>query len=84
MSSSLNPNQARNLQTVLNEVGCSYAPTVNVELALMSLADGQFPIDVMRHYQVNVVSHGHPDSHEIEAFRRGFIQVLGYCPKTLV
>ena len=47
------------------------------------LENGQSPIDVMRRYQVAIVSHGKPDREEIEAFRRQFVMGLGYCPETL-
>jgi hypothetical protein len=49
----------------------------------MTLAGGQSPVDVMRRYQVAVVSHGKPEKEEIEAFRQHFIRGLGYCPQTL-
>jgi hypothetical protein len=67
----------------LNELGIPYDPEIRVRMALWGLETGQSPVDVMRRYQVAVVSHGHPDRAEIEEFRRQFVQGLGYCPETL-
>jgi hypothetical protein len=67
----------------LNEVGIPYEPEMRVRMALWGLETGQSPVDVMRRYQVAVVSHGKPDRQEIEEFRRQFVQGLGYCPETL-
>jgi hypothetical protein len=52
-------------------------------MALWGLQIGQSPVEVMRRYQVAVVSHGKPDREDIEAFRRQFVMGLGYCPETL-
>jgi hypothetical protein len=52
-------------------------------MAFWSLESGQTPVDVMRRYQVAVVSHGSPEREEIEAFRQQFVRGLGYCPETL-
>ena len=49
----------------------------------MGLETGQSPVDVMRRYQVAIVSHGVPDSAEITTFRTEFVRGLGYCPETL-
>jgi hypothetical protein len=67
----------------LNEQGISYEPEIRVRMALWGLETGQSPVDVMRRYQVAVVSHGSPDRTEIEEFRKQFVQGLGYCPETL-
>ncbi|QKD84622.1 hypothetical protein HPC62_22710 [Thermoleptolyngbya sichuanensis A183] len=67
----------------LNELGIAYEPDIRVRMALWGLETGQSPVDVMRRYQVAVVSHGSPDGEEIEAFRQQFVQGLGYCPETL-
>ncbi|MEB3272789.1 MAG: hypothetical protein ACO4CG_09110 [Prochlorothrix sp.] len=67
----------------LNELGISYDPGMRLQMALWSLETGQSPITVMRRYQVAVVSHGRPDSGEIEEFRQQFVRGLGYCPETL-
>jgi hypothetical protein len=52
-------------------------------MALWSLEAGQSPVDVMRRYQVAIVSHGNPEREEIETFRQQFVRGLGYCPETL-
>jgi hypothetical protein len=67
----------------LNELGIPYEPVIRVRMALWGLETGQSPVEVMRRYQVAVVSHGHPDRDEIEEFRKQFVQGLGYCPETL-
>ena len=73
----------QNFLAFLNEVGTAYEPTFRVRAALWALEMGQSPVDVMRRYQVAVVSHGKPDRNEIEEFREQFVTGLGYCPETL-
>jgi hypothetical protein len=72
-----------NFRAFLNELGIPYDPEIRVRMALWGLETGQSPVDVMRRYQVAVVSHGTPDRYEIEEFRKQFVQGLGYCPETL-
>src|SRR5689334_1001803 len=67
----------------LYELGITYEPPMRVQMALWSLEAGQCPVDVMRRYQVAIVSHGSPEKEEIEAFRQQFVRGLGYCPETL-
>ncbi|NEP15608.1 MAG: hypothetical protein F6J97_01750 [Leptolyngbya sp. SIO4C1] len=74
---------ADNFRAFLNEVGIPYEPGVRVRMALWGLELGQSTADVMRRYQVSVVSHGRPDRKEIEKFREQFVNGLGYCPETL-
>lgn len=81
---SLTPQQQGDFQAYMNELGIPYQPEIRVQMALWSLETGQSPIDVMRRYQVAVVSHGQPDQSDIEAFREQFTRGLGYCPETLV
>jgi hypothetical protein len=83
MHSSLNLQQSGDVQAFLNEMGIFYQPPTHVSIALGSLEAGEFLIDVMRRYQVVVVSHGSPDSKEIEAFCHYFMQELRYCPEIL-
>jgi hypothetical protein len=83
LSSSLNPQQDGDFRAFLNELGIPYDPEIRVRMALWGLETGQTPIEVMRRYQVAVVSHGNPDRREIEEFRKQFVQGLGYCPETL-
>ncbi|TVQ10742.1 MAG: hypothetical protein EA368_06955 [Leptolyngbya sp. DLM2.Bin27] len=74
---------AEDFRAYMNELGIAYDPGIRVRMALWGLETGQSPIDVMRRYQVAIVSHGKPDREEIEAFRRQFVMGLGYCPETL-
>lgn len=75
--------EAGNLRAYLNELGIPCEPDIRVRMALWGLETGQSPVDVMRRYQVAIVSHGQPDRTEIEEFRQQFVQGLGYCPETL-
>ncbi len=83
MSRPLTPHQHGNFRAYMNELGIPYDPEIRLQMALWSLETGQSPIDVMRRYQVAVVSHGCPDKSDIEAFRQQFTMGLGYCPETL-
>lgn len=83
LKSPLNPQSDGDFRAFLNEIGIAYEPPIRVNMALWSLEAGQSPIDVMRRYQVAIVSHGSPQREEIEAFRQQFVQGLGYCPETL-
>lgn len=67
----------------LGELGISYEPDMRLRMALWSLETGQSPVEVMRRYQVAVVSHGRPEREDIEVFRQQFTRGLGYCPETL-
>jgi hypothetical protein len=79
----LSPQRDGDFRAFLNELGIPYEPEIRVQMVLWGLETGQSPVDVMRRYQVAVVSHGTPDSTEIEEFRKQFVQGLGYCPETL-
>jgi hypothetical protein len=83
MNGPLTPHQHGDFRSLMNELGIPYDPEIRLQMALWSLETGQSPIDVMRRYQVAVVSHGHPDKSDIEAFRQQFTMGLGYCPETL-
>jgi hypothetical protein len=83
MNDSVGVCEAEDFRAYLNELGIAYDPGIRVRMALWGLETGQSPIDVMRRYQVAIVSHGKPDRDEIEAFRRQFVMGLGYCPETL-
>ena len=78
MSSPLNAQWDGDFRAFLNELGIPCVPPTRVNMALWSLEAGQSPVDVMRRYQVAVVSHGSPEREEIEAFRQQFVQGLGY------
>lgn len=79
----LNPQQDGDFRAFLNELGIPYESEIRVQMALWSLETGQSPVEVMRRYQVAIVSHGNPDRAEIEEFRQQFVLGLGYCPETL-
>jgi hypothetical protein len=79
----LTPMESGNLSAYLRELGIPYQPEVRLQMVFWGLETGQTPIDVMRRYQVSVVSHGTPEMSEIEAFRQQFTLGLGYCPETL-
>jgi len=72
-----------NFCAYLGELGVPYDPEVRLQMVFWSLETGQSPIDVMRRYQVAIVSHGSPEMSDIEAFRLQFTRGLGYCPETL-
>ena len=80
---SLSPQQDGDFRAFLSELGISYEPEIRLQMVFWSLETGQSPIDVMRRYQVVIISHGRPDSSDIEAFRHQFSRGLGYCPETL-
>ena len=79
----INLNEDGDIRAFLNELGIRYEPPMRVQMALRSLEAQQNPVEVMRRYQVAIVSHGSPDKEEIEAFRQQFVRGLGYCPETL-
>ncbi len=72
-----------NFKAFMNELGIPYEPEMRLQMVLWSLETGQSPIEVMRRYQVAIVSHGNPNTSDIEAFRQQFTRGLGYCPETL-
>ncbi|MBZ8179951.1 MAG: hypothetical protein SAL07_06590 [Oscillatoria sp. PMC 1051.18] len=79
----VSPQDDGDFRAYMNELGIAYQPEIRLQMALWSLETGQSPIDVMRRYQLAVVSHGIPDRSDIEAFRQQFTRGLGYCPETL-
>ena len=83
MKSPLNTQQDGDFRAFLNELGIPYEAPIRLRMALWSLEAGQSPVDVMRRYQVAIVSHGNPEREEIETFRQQFVRGLGYCPETL-
>lgn len=83
LDGALDAQEDGDLRAFLNELGIPYEPEIRVRMAMWGLETGQSPVEVMRRYQVAVVSHGNPDRTEIEEFRMQFVQGLGYCPETL-
>ncbi len=82
-SQPLIPRQHGDFQAYMSELGITYEPEMRLQMVFWSLETGQSPIEVMRRYQVAIVSHGKPDTKEIETFRQQFTRGLGYCPETL-
>jgi hypothetical protein len=83
LSHPLTLQQEGDFKAFLHELGIPYEPGVRMEMVFWSLDRGDSTIEVMRNYQVAIVSHGNPDASEIEAFRTQFSRGLGYCPETL-
>lgn len=83
LNSPITSQEDGDFRAFLSELGIPYEASMRLNMALWSLEAGQSPIDVMRRYQVAVVSHGNPEREEIEAFRQQFVRGLGYCPETL-
>ena len=83
LKGNVTPQEDGDFRAFLSELGICYEPPMRVQMALWSLEAGQCPVDVMRRYQVAIVSHGNPEKEEIEAFRQQFVRGLGYCPETL-
>jgi len=79
----LDPSQDGDFRAFMAELGIVYEPEIRLQMVFWSLETGQSPIEVMRRYQVAVVSHGLPNKNDIEAFRKQFTKGLGYCPETL-
>lgn len=79
----LTPHQHGDFHAFMSELGIPYDPEMRLQMVFWSLENGQSPIDVMRRYQMAIVSHGQPDVSDIEAFRAQFVRGLGYCPETL-
>lgn len=79
----LTSQQQGDFHAYLSEIGIAYEPEIRLQMALWSLEVGQSIVDVMRRYQLAIVSHGEPNYSDIEAFREQFTQGLGYCPETL-
>ncbi|MEM7590289.1 MAG: hypothetical protein AAF383_01990 [Cyanobacteria bacterium P01_A01_bin.83] len=79
----LEPKLHGDLCAFMSELGIPYVPEMRLKMVFWSLETGQSPVEVMRRYQVAVVSYGKPDTKDIEAFRQQFTRGLGYCPETL-
>jgi hypothetical protein len=79
----LTPEYHGDFQAFMSELGINYEPEMRLQMVFWSLETGQSPVEVMRRYQVAVVSYGKPDTKDIEAFKQQFTRGLGYCPETL-
>jgi hypothetical protein len=83
LSTPLSMKQYGDFKAFLDELGIPYNPGVRMEMVFWNLDMGDSPLEVMRSYQVAIVSHGNPDTRDIEAFREQFTKGLGYRPETL-
>jgi hypothetical protein len=83
-SQSLLPATHSDFCAFMKELGIACDLEMRIKMVLWSLDNQQSPTEVMRRYQVAIVSHGHPDKKDIEAFCQQFTRGLGYCPETLV
>ena len=72
-----------NIQAFLNEMGSVSKPSNKIKSAIASLEQGESPTDVMNSYQVVIVTHGKPETEEIEIFRDSIVERLGYCPQNM-
>jgi hypothetical protein len=79
----LSPEIHKDFCAFMKELGIAYDLEMRIKMVLWSLDNEQSSTDVMRRYQVAIVSHGYPDKKDIEAFRQQFTRGLGYCPETL-
>lgn len=79
----LTTKEKEDCRAFLNELGIPMKPDMRLQMVFWSLETGQSSVEVMRRYQMAIVSHGIPDAKDIEAFRQQFTRGLGYCPETL-
>jgi len=83
MKSFVSVEKDKDIRAFLSELGIIYSPSDLISKVLSSLEAGQSLVNVMKRYKVAVVSHGRPQSDEIEVFRQSYIRGLGYCPQNL-
>lgn len=74
----------KNLQAFLDEMGYVSIPSRKIQQAIDSLDSGESPMVVMNRYRVVIVTHGKPETEEIEIFRDRVIDGLGYCPQNML
>jgi len=76
-------NQHGNFTALMGEIGICYDLQPRINQVCWELDANCSALDVMRRYQVAIISHGEPDRTEIDLFREQFTKGLGYCPETL-
>lgn len=74
----------KNLQAFLDEMGFVSIPSAKIQQAIVSLDGGESPTVVMNRYRVVIVTHGKPETEEIEIFRDRVVDGLGYCPQNMM
>jgi hypothetical protein len=67
----------------MSELGIPLPHKPRLQVALWHLDMGQSAVEVMQRHQIAIVSHGAPESHDVELFCQEFIKGLGYKPETL-
>ena len=72
MKSPLNSQQSGNLQAFLQELGTTEETSRRLKMVFLCLEAGYSALDIMRRYQIVVVSHGSPQHQEIKAFQQLF------------
>jgi hypothetical protein len=72
-----------NVQAFLSELGTKFNVNMKLQMVFWNLDMGESVINVMRNYQVVIVSHGKPNFNRIQNFREEFSRGLGYQPETL-
>lgn len=75
--------QHNRLRSYMEELGIPLPSKPRLQVALWNLDMGQSAVSVMQRYQVAIVSHGAPDTRDIELFCSEFTKGLGYRPETL-
>ncbi|MGD1900717.1 MAG: hypothetical protein ACFB9N_00555 [Geitlerinemataceae cyanobacterium] len=75
--------QHRELRLAMEEMAIPLPSSPRLQVALWNLDMGQSAVSVMQRHQVAIVSHGKPDTRDIELFCAEFTKGLGYKPETL-
>ena len=79
----LTPKQDGDFQAFMKELGKQLKPDLLLQKVFWSLEVGKSLIEVMRRYEVAIVSHGHSNRDDVEAFCLNFRHNLGCYPETL-
>lgn len=78
----LTPYEHGNFSALMKEMGIFADLSFRLSLAFRELDFKKSSLEVMRLYQLAIVSHGIPDRTEIDSFCHQFTMGLGYCPET--
>ena len=77
VKSPLNSQQDGDLQAFLSELGSPEEPSRRLKMVFLCLEAGYSPMDIMRRYQMVIVSHGSPQPEGIKALQQIFTSELG-------
>lgn len=83
IKSSIPYQSSQNLQAFLEEMGSVSQPSWKIRSAFDSLERGESPTEIMNRERVVIVAYGKPETEEIEIFRDGIVERLGYCPQNM-